>query len=123
LTWIKYFNKKPKDLNRFAAHGGLAMSDRQWLLMVFWMLVAKPANAQYAGAIKGQVVDPQGALVAGATLTLTGSELPGRRTSVSNGVGNYIFLGLSPGVYLLEVTRAGFHRKPSTGFRTALSVR
>jgi len=85
------------------------MSDRQWLLMVLWMLVAMPANAQYTSAIKGQVVDPQGALVAGATLTLTGSELPGRKTSVSNGAGNYIFLGLPPGVYLLEVTQPGFH--------------
>jgi carboxypeptidase family protein/TonB-dependent receptor-like protein len=91
------------------------MSNRQWLLMVFWMLVAMPANAQYTSAIKGQVVDPQGALVAGATLTLTGSELPGRRTSVSNGVGNYIFLGLPPGVYLLEVTQPGFHNFTQPG--------
>lgn len=84
------------------------MSNRQCLLMIFWILAAAPAKAQYTSAIKGQVMDPQGAFVAGATLTLTGLELPGRRTSVSNETGSYIFLGLPPGVYQLEVAQPGF---------------
>jgi len=77
--------------------------------MIFWIVAAASANAQYAGAIKGRVLDPQGALVADATLTLTGSELQWRRTFVSNEMGAYIFLGLPPGVYQLEATRKGFH--------------
>jgi hypothetical protein len=85
------------------------MSKRQYLLIIFWISAVPPANAQYNGAIKGQVVDQQGAFVAGARLTLTGSELPGRKTSVSNEAGGYIFLGLPPGVYQLEVTQPGFH--------------
>jgi hypothetical protein len=85
------------------------MSNRQWLLVVFWALAAIPADAQYSGAIKGQVVDQQGAFVSGATLTLTGLEPPLRKTSVSNETGGYIFLGLPPGVYRLEATRPGFH--------------
>jgi len=76
--------------------------------MIFLVVAAAPANAQYAGAIKGRVLDPQGALVADATLTLAGSELQGRRTFVSNEMGAYIFLGLPPGVYQLEATRKGF---------------
>lgn len=85
------------------------MSNRQYLLLIFWILAAAPANAQYNSAIKGKVTDPQGAIVAGARLTLTGSELQGRKTSVSNESGGYIFLGLPPGVYQLEVTQPGFH--------------
>ncbi|HEY6402022.1 MAG TPA: TonB-dependent receptor [Blastocatellia bacterium] len=85
------------------------MSNRQYLPIVFWILTAAPAYAQYNGAIKGQVMDPQGAVVAGATLTLTGAEAPGRKTSISNEASGYIFLGLPPGVYQLEVTRSGFH--------------
>ena len=85
------------------------MSNRQWLLMVLLMLAARSANAQYTSSIKGQVVDPQGAIVAGATMTLTSSELPGRKVSVSNETGSYIFLGLPPGVYQLETTQPGFH--------------
>lgn len=84
------------------------MSNKQWLLIVFWMLATVPVEAQYAEVIKGQVLDPPGAFVAGAKLTLNGSELRGQKTSVSNETGNYIFLGLSPGVYQLEVTRQGF---------------
>jgi hypothetical protein len=44
--------------------------------MVFWMMAATLTNAQYAGRIKGQVVDPIGALAPGVTLILAGSELP-----------------------------------------------
>jgi hypothetical protein len=84
------------------------MSKRQYLLMIFWALAGAAANAQYTGAIKGQVMDPQGAFVAGATLTLTGAEMPGRKTVVSNETGGYIFLGLPPGVYQLEVAQPGF---------------
>lgn len=91
------------------------MSNRRWLPMVFWMLVAVPANAQYTAAIKGRVLDPQGALVAGAALTLTGSELQGRKTFVSNEIGAYIFLGLPPGVYQLEATQTGFDAFTQTG--------
>jgi hypothetical protein len=91
------------------------MSNRRWLLMIFWVLAAVRANAQYTSAIKGQVVDPQGAIVAGATLTLTSSELAGRRASVSDGMGSYIFLGLPPGAYQLEAARPGFHTFTRSG--------
>ncbi len=85
------------------------MSNREWLLMVFLVLAAAPANAQYAGAIRGRALDPQGSLVAGVMLALTGPELQGRRTFVSNEMGAYVFPGLPPGVYQLEATRSGFH--------------
>jgi carboxypeptidase family protein/TonB-dependent receptor-like protein len=85
------------------------MSNRLWLLTVLLLLAAIPANAQYTGSIKGRVLDPRGALVAGANLTLTSVDLPGRKTSVSNAMGNYVFLGLPPGGYQLEATQLGFH--------------
>src|SRR5262245_26871611 len=91
------------------------MSNRRWLLMIFWVVAAAPANAQYSGAIKGRVLDPQGALVVNTTLTLTGSELQGRRTFASNEMGAYIFLGLPPGVYQLEATRTGFQTFTQSG--------
>jgi hypothetical protein len=100
------------------------MSKRQLLLTVFWMLAVIPVNAQYTGAIKGRVVDPQGAFVAGVRLTLTGSDLPGRKISVSNEVGNYVFLGLPPGVYELEATQSGFHvyTQPGVILRAGLTL-
>jgi hypothetical protein len=85
------------------------MSNKQWLSIFFLMVAVASAKAQYAGAIKGQVLDQHGGSVAGVKLTLNGPELPGKKTSVSNEMGNYIFLGLPPGVYQLEVTQPGFH--------------
>jgi Carboxypeptidase regulatory-like domain len=80
----------------------------QWVLVFFCLLTVTPANAQYIGMIKGQVIDQQGALVPGVTLTVTGPELPGLKTAVSNESGNYVLLGLPPGVYKLEAERPGF---------------
>jgi len=100
------------------------MSNKIWLLMIFWLVAAAPANAQYAGAIKGRVLDPQGAVVPDATLTLTGSELQGRRSFVSNDMGAYIFLGLPPGVYQLEAMRSGFQSftQPGITLRAGLTL-
>jgi hypothetical protein len=100
------------------------MSNMVCLLMVFWMAAAASTNAQPAGAIKGRVLDPQGTLVAGATLTLTGSEIQGRRTFISNEMGAYIFLGLPPGVYQLEATRTGFQAftLPGISIRAGLTL-
>jgi Carboxypeptidase regulatory-like domain len=80
----------------------------QWMLAAFCMLAITPANAQYTSMIKGQVIDQQGSLVPGVSLTITGPELPGLKTTVSNETGNYVLLGLPPGVYRLEAKRTGF---------------
>jgi Carboxypeptidase regulatory-like domain len=80
----------------------------QWTLVVFCMLTITPANAQYTGMIKGQVIDQQGAFVPGVTLTVTSPELPGPKITVSSETGNYVLLGLPPGVYKLEAEQPGF---------------
>jgi Carboxypeptidase regulatory-like domain/TonB dependent receptor len=80
----------------------------QCMVVAFCMLTITSAQAQYTGMIKGQVIDQQGALVPGVTLTITSPELPGLKITVSNKTGNYVFLGLPPGVYLLEAKRHGF---------------
>ncbi len=57
--------------------------------------------------IQGTVTDAAGAIVAGATVKVTG--VTGREvTSVTNDEGAYSILGLQPGVYQLEVTQANF---------------
>ncbi len=57
---------------------------------------------------RGQVLDPQGATIPGATLTLTSPELQGQKTVSADSSGNYVFLGLPPGVYKLEAKQSGF---------------
>jgi Carboxypeptidase regulatory-like domain/TonB dependent receptor len=91
-----------------APQGDIPVIKGQWVLVFFSMLAITPANAQYTGMIKGQVIDQQDALVPGTTLTVTSPELPGNKTAVSNETGNYVLLGLPPGVYQLEAKRPGF---------------
>src|SRR6266545_691396 len=100
------------------------MTKGKWLLVAFCLLATTRANAQYTGTVKGQVVDPQGALVPGVILTVTGPELPGRRTTVSGETGNYVFLGLPPGVYQLEAKQTGFQTfmQPGIILRAGLTL-
>ncbi len=63
--------------------------------------------AQAPGSLKGQVLDPSGAAVPGATVTVTG---PNGTVKVaqSDNNGAYSIVGLPPGKYVVRVIAAGF---------------
>src|ERR1700689_3791636 len=52
-------------------------------------LTAALASAQFRGSIQGTVTDPQGAVIPGATLTLTDLSTNHKWTANSNGEGIY----------------------------------
>ncbi|HVR21913.1 MAG TPA: carboxypeptidase regulatory-like domain-containing protein, partial [Candidatus Polarisedimenticolia bacterium] len=73
-----------------------------------------PAQSGRAGAgqgtISGTVTDPQGAVVQGAKLSLTGpANFKGEAVSAANGA--YAFATLAPGTYTLTVTAPNFSQK------------
>ena len=69
------------------------------------------ANAQFRAAVQGAVTDNTGAIVAGATVTLTNNET-GRSQQVSTSdSGFYRFSGLAPGKYNLTVEQANFKKQ------------
>lgn len=68
----------------------------------------------YRGTIRGRVADPQGAIIAGAKLSLVSQETNETRNSVSNGRGDYVFSLIRPGVYRLEVEQSGFAKYAKT---------
>ena len=61
-------------------------------------------------AIRGAIKDQAGAVVAGATVTLTNPETNFTRTTTSNDSGQFAFEGLQPGVYNVEVEAKGFKK-------------
>jgi Carboxypeptidase regulatory-like domain/TonB-dependent Receptor Plug Domain len=65
------------------------------------------AQTATTGQIAGQIVDPQGAVMVGARVTLT-SEAGVTRETASDGAGHYRFVLLPPGTYKLTVKAAGF---------------
>jgi hypothetical protein len=58
--------------------------------------------------LRGQVTDSDGAAIAYAKLTLTDLVKGSSRTAASDGEGNYVFLGLLPSSYDLNVEAQGF---------------
>ncbi len=64
----------------------------------------------YRGSVRGHVADSQGALIAGAKLSLISEETNETRTVTSDGRGDYVFPLLRPGAYRLEAERQGFQK-------------
>jgi hypothetical protein len=75
-------------------------------------------QATSSGTIVGTVTDPSGALIAGATITVTDPATKSTRTTVSNKQGQYIVPDVPPGVYDVKTSKTGF----STDDIAALTV-
>jgi len=82
---------------------------------IFLMAVAVASvSAQVTGgAVTGNVVDPNGAVVRGATVLLKDKLRGQDHTAVTNDSGNYQFPNVPTGTYTMTVTAAGF--SPATG--------
>ena len=72
------------------------------------ILMATPARAQSTGAIQGNIVDAQGAVVPGVTVTVRNVATGVERTTVSDAGGDYLTPSLAPGLYRIETHLTGF---------------
>jgi len=87
---------------------------RRRLLLSFLIVSAAlfrpvPFAAQYTTAsLSGTVVDPSGAAVSGATVTMQSTETGFTRTTRSGSGGNYLFPVLPIGEYTLKVSKSRF---------------
>lgn len=81
-------------------------------IALFSVLVfAAPAMAQVTtGDITGRVTDPQGKVVAGATVTATNKATGLSRSANTNDDGEYTLFGMAPGKYDLTVEAGGFSK-------------
>jgi hypothetical protein len=67
------------------------------------------AQSNYGG-VRGLAKDAQGAVVAGATVTLTDEGTGIARTAVTSGAGEYIFNAVDPGTYSVTISIANFRK-------------
>ncbi|MBP6001841.1 MAG: carboxypeptidase regulatory-like domain-containing protein [Pyrinomonadaceae bacterium] len=78
-------------------------------LMIILMVGAATAFGQeFRGAINGTVSDPNGAAVAGATVTVKNVETNITNTVMTNDEGSYTVPFLIPGTYTVSATSGGF---------------
>jgi hypothetical protein len=87
------------------------------LALVFGLAVAllgmgvTPAYAQVSkGSISGSVTDPQGAVVAGASVKAVSKDTNQEYTSETDSAGLFRLSLLPPGIYRVEVAKQGFRR-------------
>src|ERR1700721_100050 len=80
------------------------------LLFVVCAGGALPVQAQStsSGTVAGSVTDQTGAVVAGATVTVTDTATHSARTTTTNAAGRYAYVDVNPGTYTIEVTKPGF---------------
>jgi len=79
-------------------------------LMIALVAMVGQSFAQSAttGGITGRVMDPQGAVVANATVKITNLGTQAETTLTSNDEGAYRFSNLQPGTYRVDVTAGSF---------------
>jgi hypothetical protein len=78
-------------------------------LLVTFLAIALVAPAQTSrGTVTGSVLDPTGAVISGARITLTGVDTGVKLSTVSNDAGIYRFDAVDLGVYELQVQHPGF---------------
>jgi len=61
-----------------------------------------------AGTLHGHIADPTGALIPGATISITNALGVNARTTTSDAGGSYTVTGLPPGSYIVQATVQGF---------------
>jgi len=91
------------------------------VLFVCVLAVTAPissVSAQIAtGRIVGRVTDASGAVIAGATVTITSDTTSVVQTARSSAGGDYVFEAVNPGTYTLKVTAPGFGELTRSGIQ------
>ena len=102
--------------------GGHGLGISWWLgaslILIFGIFGLRPGDAQTTNAtITGHIVDPTGALVSDATITLTDTDTLIVTRTTSNGQGLYVFPSVKPGNYILKVSHEGFRAVAISGLK------
>ena len=86
-----------------------------FLLCLLFLSITAVLNAQENAELTGVVSDPNGAVVAGASITLTKPATGETKKTVSDNAGIYTFSNLSVGTYTLAASAQGFQTFNKTG--------
>ncbi|HJP92106.1 MAG TPA: TonB-dependent receptor [Pyrinomonadaceae bacterium] len=91
------------------------------LLVCLFAFVSAYAQGVDA-TVNGTVKDQAGALIAGATVTLTDAATSRETTVTSNNEGFYVFQNVRPGIYSLIAQHAGFKKQEVSGVKVDVAT-
>lgn len=87
-------------------------SSSKFIFLLLFALTLYPTSftgqSLTSGDIAGTVLDPTGASVPGATVTLTNLDTGAKQTATTSSTGAYRFALLNPGNYSVAVNASGF---------------
>jgi hypothetical protein len=92
-------------------HRGFAKFFSGLLCLATILVFVAAADAQFRAALQGSVTDASGAVVPGATVTLTSNETQRSQQTVTSNDGFYRFPNLAPGSYSLTVEQSSFKKQ------------
>jgi hypothetical protein len=76
------------------------------------LALAVALTAQTSGArLGGDILDPSGARIARALVTVVNDNTGARGSTISDNQGSFVFPSLAPGAYTVAVEARGFSRK------------
>ena len=84
-------------------------------LPIVVLVAAAAAWGQVTSRVTGVIHDPQGALVGGATVSLTNEATGVSFSTTSGSAGTYVFEAVKPGTYTVSIEAAGFRKFISSG--------
>jgi len=87
------------------------------LLVASFLVLLPLAYGQMSAIINGTVLDGAGAVIPGATVTVTNEATGENRDTVTNGEGFFVFPALLTGSYSLKIEAKGFKSFLQRAFR------
>ena len=96
------------------------LSARAIVIATMLATLTSPAFAQTTARLVGTVVDAQGAVLPGVTISVTSPQLQGTSTAVTDSNGQFRFPSLPPGTYHVKADLSGFKPSEESNVRIAL---
>src|SRR6266851_1130788 len=100
----------------------ITLSIRFLLISTILTFVSSSALAQYGASLEGTVTDKSGAVVSGATVTISNQATGISRNSVTGASGFYRITGLPPGIYTVAADANGFKKSSTPNVVVAAEV-
>ena len=90
------------------------------LILMSILLITSVTYSAEKGTLKVILIDDEGNVLPGVTLTISSPVMMGTKALVSNVDGEVLFINLTPGIYELKSTLAGFQGKVSENIKVSL---
>src|ERR1035437_8465350 len=117
-TMMHFTVERQTDRASTAGRSGSGMAVAGLIALVIFSLLLIPTGAfaqEFRATISGSITDATGAVVPGASITVTETQSGTINRTTSDNAGQYVVPFLPPGNYAISVTKKGFETLTRAG--------